>query len=383
MFLFSLLFGSSCVFLNLDGVVLMPGEVMERFFSGIVGDFHAQLRANTSHATVFTFYESNRHDVFFGENGYKPVCCPLNASKCPLYKDSDLVTVLRRDGDRQSVPHRVKTLRTFVFMNCGNSSTGLAGSIEFSPYERGHLDVRLMLLVKVTLMFVFMFAAIVLGTPFVLSLQKGSTRNYIFLGCAICGACGFLAEWGFLHLWNQRGRQMLLLLVVSGVFQGVSRVICAYLVILSLFYPMTISLFTCVITSVIASILYIVELLALTTFAERQDGTWMLGFGSPSCAIFLAITAVSVGTILFSSKVRSPGVSAAKSRQFVSMFALALCFYVGSSLATAISRYGLTLEQTRDLEWIPFALEPSFFFTTLLANGWFWYEVSPLGWEQL
>jgi hypothetical protein len=122
----------------------------------------------------------------------------------------------------------------------------------------------------------------------------------------------------------------------------------------------------------------------MADFDSRQTGDWNLGFGSRSYTQFLAISVFCGAIVVWAA--RSPPLEAGNTgkRRFLLLgFAGAFLAFFAGSIAVAFSRIGTTLDMVRNVEWVPFIIEPVFFALTMIVNGWFWSDFNPQGWQAL
>jgi hypothetical protein len=65
------------------------------------------------------------------------------------------------------------------------------------------------------------------------------------------------------------------------------------------------------------------------------------------------------------------------------VFTNAFLGYFLGNLAIFLMRMGKTVDETRNMEWIPCALEPLFYTVLMIGNGRFWLQADRQGWEML
>jgi hypothetical protein len=68
---------------------------------------------------------------------------------------------------------------------------------------------------------------------------------------------------------------------------------------------------------------------------------------------------------------------------FLMSFVFGFFVHFPESLFAATTRLRAELIQTRDIEWIPFVIDPIHFVITLVANGWFWLGFNPFRWQVM
>jgi hypothetical protein len=276
-------------------------------------------------------------------------------------------------------------LYSLVLGNCGPSALAVSGSIAIRP-TISFLDDRLIPLLRVFVAFSLLTTVYVLVWSFrlVAANPKIQLHHQLLVVAIVSAIVASLLLTAFLWVWDSSNHRISGMLIGAGIFAGTSRALLYYLTLVSLQWPADVSVRPFFVAGLILSMIMIAENYGITEFEARQSGEWNLGFGTPPCTQFLALSLFCLGLIIFAGRTPPPeNASLEQRRMLLVIFSGGFFLYFGGSLLTAAVRIGASLIDTRDIEWVPFMIEPVFFLVTMFVNGWFWLHFNPQGWQAI
>jgi hypothetical protein len=272
-----------------------------------------------------------------------------------------------------------------VLANCGPDPITVSGFFIVKP-DSHFLDRRLVLPIRLLLALTWasIFYIFVWTFRLLRSNPKLATNHQLFILGACLSIVGSVFLTVFLWVWNIDHGKYHTLLVLAGVATAFSRIILYYLTIVGLQFPLELSGVPFFVTAVILSMIMVAENFGMADFDCRQTGEWNLGFGSRPYTQFLAISVFCAGVIVWVARSPPPEAENSGKRKVLLVgFAGAFGLFFAASVAVAFARIGASLEMVRNVEWIPFVIEPLFFAVVVAVNGWFWIDFNPQGWEAL
>jgi hypothetical protein len=387
----SVAFFVSCIFsafVTLENSVFPPGSIYERFIEAKNALFDPDLRVTSSdpgsEILLLVFSEANRTRIFSPSTDFRPTCC-FNSSSICTADESIRVWRFHNSERHADTSFVADDLLSVVLANCGSLPVTVSGFIHLTP-QSGFLDERLIFPVRILLggLWAMVFYIMIWTFHLLRVTPKIAPLHQLFIGSVCLSSIGAILLVTFLWFWNIDHGKFHSLLIFSGISTAFSRVLMYYLTIVGLQFPAQVSPHAFYPSALILGLIMIAENFGIADFDARKSGEWNLGFGTPSYTQFLAISVFCIGMIVY-GVIRRPRESGTiAKRQFLLFgFAFSFVMFFGLSLFTAMTRLGTSLVDVRNIEWIPFVIEPLFFMIATVCNGWFWMDFNPEGWQVL
>jgi hypothetical protein len=273
-------------------------------------------------------------------------------------------------------------LYSVVFANCGATSFSISGNLSFLPENSLYLDRRLRLIPYVhAVFFVFMYLYLIVWALRILKIASSpGLFQHLFAFSVIASfvfhTCLGIFFW-FLHY---KGVDLRFLLTIASVSFALSRTLIYFLSAHAVQYPNEFRFGPYFVSSIIMSMVKVSDLVGITEFANRTTGQWNLGYGSPGCSEFMGICLLCIA-IMGYVMVSESSADIESSMFFV--FASAFLGYFQGSFAVLLMRLDQTVDDTRNVEWLPPVIEPLFYTILVIGNGRFWLQADRQGWERL
>jgi hypothetical protein len=187
-----------------------------------------------------------------------------------------------------------------------------------------------------------------------------------------------------LTYWRITDRPLPYLPFFCFMLRAASSLFSLYLSLVGLRYPLDVGLGAFLIAFLPFAVSSALEVYGVLSLASRTSGDWFFGFGAIPFLDFCLISVVSLSVFGFALKSSSEELSEdGKKRRFLILLFIVFIAYFCATVSLSLVRIGTTLTETRNMEWIAFAIHPLFLTGIHIVNGWFWCDFNPTGWNPI
>ena len=399
--MFFLLVTVSLSLFDFQGENYPSGTIIEKYVSGTNGtlsmDISLESCVGVCQVEVVVFREVFRAYIFDREDHFRAKCGKEKLLK--LNPDTPYVRHIFTNTGKVSTKSDLKTdgvshaefkmepntVYSVIFANCGPAEIPVEGYIKLnSPF--GKLDQRVY-----TICFMYTCIAIVLVSFLVIwgimlfrKIPKLAFQHQFIVATVALMVLESISTVMFFRSWNKDGEPSPVLFLTIVVIRGFTQASLVYFIFSGLQLPIDVPFPLFVVITLLFVYASYNEMDGIVDFSSRPYGRWAFGFGSTPMVSFAIYTLVGMCIIIYSGRIQPNENSDREKRKSLFIYyTLSFAMYFIFSCLLGLIRINMTLEQTKNFEWVPAVIQPVYFVLLTFVNGWFWIQYNPNGWESI